>query len=258
MSHLAAGLVAAALAIPHSLAPGETKEDRDPRVVRIAESAWEAAAPFADGRGWTRFETALATIVLQGNESGGFDLRIHAGEVHPIWTQDHGLARCLGQHHVSLLVPAEDWARLAGVDEDATLRCARATTKVLLAHAKLCGVYLGRHATREAIAQTFAAYGSGGHCKPDDEDYRRAKQWESYMAKYGDKPDVPGYRRARPEEVPRVVKDVAKEYLALADREHLGTLRAAPEFAGGERFKIRIERHAEGKIGVSIFVKETE
>lgn len=250
-----AALFKAAQAIPHLLAPGETVEEWNERVHMIVEQNYEAAGDYANGKGWTRFELAIATTVLEGNETR-FDRRIHAGEKHPIWTQDDGLATCLGQHHVSKAIPAEDWARLAGLGLDATARCARATTMMLVSHAKQCGVFIGQRASKNAVAKAMASYGSGGKCTPNDEMWRRGSEWEKLMGKFGPLPDMPGYHRARTGEVPQSVADVAREYLELADKEHLNTVHALPEFAGGERFKIRIERHAGGKIGVSIFMKD--
>jgi hypothetical protein len=264
MSKLAAALVLAAQAIPHSYAPGEVKEQRDERVELIAGAAWKAAGAYADGKGWSRFEVALATVVLEGNESGGFDLRVHAGAVHPIWTQDHGLARCLAQIHETKdqkgnpwgPVPRAIWEKLAGLDEDATELCARVATELLISHAKQCGVYLGRRATKQAVAQAFASYGTGGHCKPDDEDYKRAAQWEALLVKYGNKPDVPGFRRVLPREIPDEIKRHAEEVAATISRRERGPGDSVVvSDSGGRQWTLLVERHAEGKIGVSAFVR---
>lgn len=246
--------------MPHSYAPGEVKEERDVRVELIAHAAWKAAGAFADGKGWSRFELALATVTIEGNESGGFDLRVHAGLQHPIWTQDHGLARCLAQIHETTdprgPVPRAVWEKLAGTDVEATELCAQKATELLVRHAKQCGVYLGRRATKEGVAQAFASYGTGGHCKPDDEDYKRAAQWEAMLIKYGNKPDVPGFRRALPAEIPAEVKRHAAEVAATINRRQRGpgdSVVVSDE--QGRQWTLLVERHAEGKIGVSAFVK---
>lgn len=190
--HLVAALLKAALAIPHSLAPGETAEERQARVEQIAQANASAALAYANGKGWTAFELGLAVTVLQGNESGGFDKRVHAGEEHPIWTQDKGLARCLGQLHETKddkgnpagPVPRSTWEKLAGLGLESTELCARVTTQVLVSHANQCGVFLGRRAQRNLIAQAYASYHFGGKCIPSDSEWKRADQWQALLAKY--------------------------------------------------------------------------
>lgn len=264
---LIAALVKAALAIPHQLAPGETAEEREARVQTIAEANATAALAFANGKGWTAFELGLAVTVLQGNESGGFDRRVHAGEEHPIWTQDKGLARCLGQIHETKdqkgnpagPVPRAVWEKLAGLGLESTELCARVTTQVLVSHANQCGVFLGRRASRNLVAQAFASYGYGGKCKPEDREWKRADQWVSLLGKFGEKPDVPGYHRLPMVKIPEEARDWAQVRIAmLQPQDKVGDLFdvQGPNGQKSGRFKVRLERHAEGKIGFSVFEKD--
>ncbi len=147
-------LLAAALSLPApwTKTPVETPEQYQARLDTIAKAiAIEAPNKL----------TAVTVLVVWYDESR-FDRRIHAGEEHPIWTQDVGRARCLGQLHVSGLVPRAQWERLVGLDIDATRRCARATVRVLLAQRRLC-----RARGTPGLAQTLAAYASGVTCRPD-------------------------------------------------------------------------------------------
>jgi hypothetical protein len=249
-----------ASAIPHLLAPGETQDEWDERVEMIVTSNYEAAAPYATGKGWTRFEIAAATTVLEGNETR-FDKRIHAGEKHPIWTQDDGMATCLGQHHVSKSIPPEKWAALAGLGLDATNRCAQATTMMLVQHARQCGVFIGQRASKNAVAQAFASYGSGGKCAPNDDMWARGAEWEKLMFKFGPKPDVPGHHRVPLNGVPAEVREEAARLVAVFEHGWAdGTRPKIGEVFGVNPdgvYKMRLERHAGGKIGVSVFAEDS-
>lgn len=264
-----AALFKVAQAIPHLLAPDETHEQWDERVHMIVEENYEAAGKFADGKGWTRFELASAVTVKQGNESGGFDRRVHAGEVHPVWTQDKGLARCLGQLHETKdqrgnpagPVPRAVWDKIAGLDLESTALCAHVTTAVLVSHAKQCGVFLGRRASRQLVAQAFASYAYGGKCVPEEREWKQALQWETLMMKFGPAPDLLGYHCVPLGSVPEDVRKQAQELVALmaVGWEQSGGRRIYPKVGetystnpNGD-FKMRLERHAEGKVGVSVF-----
>ena len=257
---LVAALLKAALALPHGLAPGETAEDREARIQTIVEANATAALAYANGKGWSALELGLAVTVLEGNESGGFDRRVHAGEEHPRWTQDHGLARCLGQLHETKAVgpvPRAVWERLAGLDVDSTELCARVTTEVLVAHANQCGVFLGRRANRDLVARAFASYAYGGKCIPEDRELRRAAQWQTLLVKFGEKPDVPGYHRiaAGPE-----VSECARVMIGLlGPKDKIGDLfdcGGILQTDDRDHYKVRLERHAEGKIGFSAFERD--
>ena len=95
------------------------------------------------------------------------------GRRHPIWTQDHGRARCMGQLHRTSLVA--EWLTVAGTDIDATVRCARATLRVLDSAAWRCGK--GHGFTSVAMAWIYAGYASGLSCTATRESERRAHRW---------------------------------------------------------------------------------
>lgn len=251
---IAAWLLTEVSKMPLSRAPDETPEQARGRLEVATSSLAEAAKDQADGTGWTSTELAAWGLVLWHAETL-LDARVHAGLPHPVWTQDRGLARCLGQLHASSLVPPDEWARLAGTDEAATLQCARATLRVAVAQGRRCGTYIGVRASRERVAQVFAAYGSGGKCKPDDRAWQRADRWLKVMASRPDRSPVKGYRRILPMEIPREVlvraADVKKE-IALYKPGEVFYMRPSP----GKDYALLVERHAEGKTGVSVLVRE--
>lgn len=250
---VAAWLYAEARKQPISKAPGETKEELQARLKLITQMLAEEAKPYGNGTGWTSTELAAAAEVIWDGESL-FDRRVHAGEQHPIWTQDNMLARCGMQLHASGLVPADVWTQLGGVDQDATRLCAKYGTRVVVAMARQCGVYNGLRADRNRVAITFASYASGGKCKPDDRAWQRADRWLKMMASRPDheKKTYPGYRRAAPGEIPPAVRSAAEALLldVKESKVHVGSVRdVAP-------YKLVVEHHAEGKTGVSVLVAE--
>lgn len=164
-------LLAAALSLPApwTKTPVETRAEYEARVGTIAHAiALEAPDKL----------TAATVLAIWYGESR-FDLRVHAGEKHPVWTQDMGRARCLGQLHVSGLVPRTEWERLVGTTLDATRRCARATVRVLLAQRRLC-----RARGTPGLAETLAAYGSGRHCRPGPRSIKRAATVRRLLARF--------------------------------------------------------------------------
>ena len=169
---IVAWLVAEALRMPASVDPAETAEDRRARVEMIARSAAVASLEHADGSGWRWRELAAAVLVKQHAESR-FALDVHSGAR----LGDRGKAACLGQLHQSRFLPASEWRALVGTDEDATLRCAQATARMLVAHARHCQVWRGLRANWEIVAITFASYGTGGQCDPLDSSRERAFVW---------------------------------------------------------------------------------
>ncbi len=119
-------------------------------------------------------EEAAATLTVMYGESK-LDPIIHAGGIHPVWTQDKGRARCLSQLHKSGQVP--EWATLAGTDYEATRRCALATIRVLRSSAWKCRVSLYTP-TEADMARVFAEYGLGaGFCRPTVQSMARARMW---------------------------------------------------------------------------------
>lgn len=186
---VAAWLLTEALKMPISKVPDETLVQLEARLTVATTSLAVAGKEHSDGSGWSATELAAWGLVLW-NEEARFDQRIHAGLPHPVWTQDKGLATCMGQLHASRLIPPEMWSRLAGTSDEATLHCARATLMVARAQGRRCGTYIGVRASRERVASVFAAYGSGGNCKPSERDWARADRWLKVMATRPDRRDA--------------------------------------------------------------------
>jgi hypothetical protein len=256
---VAAWLLVEALKMPISKVPDETRDQLQSRLTVATNSLAVAARDQSDGSGWSMTELAAWGLVLW-NEEARFDMRVHAGLPHPRWTQDDGLARCMGQLHTSRLIPPEMWARLAGTSEEATTQCARATLLVARAQGRRCGTYIGVRASRDRVAAVFAAYGSGGNCKPNDRAWTRADRWLKVMASRPDKSPVKGYRRVMPREIPSAVSDHAAALASFLgpewpaeNRLKLGDVQT---FLPDPRYKLIIEKHARGKVGVSVLVRE--
>jgi hypothetical protein len=248
---LAAWLYATAEKLPHSAAPGEEREQYKQRLDGMTTSLAVATKPYADGRAWTASELSLAMLMLWHGETL-FDQRIHAGVEHPKWTQDAGKARCLGQIHISQLVPEEEWNRLVGTSEGATQLCADATARIWVAMARQCGVWSGQRAERTKVAKVFAAYATGGNCTPGERDWARADKWNAAIALRPDRGPVKGYRRAMPSEFSPEAVSLVAGLNAVSSEFKIGT----KEKTSDGRFLALVENHAQGKIGVSVFVKE--
>jgi len=245
---LAGWLYTSGLDLDHSEAPGETREGYLVRMEVIATELAGASRKVADGRGWTASELAMAILTLWHEETR-FDERIHAGTKHPVWHEDYGRAKCLGQLHASLIIPKEQWAELTGTDHGRTRLCADATVKVWTSMAKQCGVWYGQRASRNAVAKTFAAYGSGGKCAPNDRAWARADKWLGRMGNRPDRSPVKGYRRLLPSAVPPEIRARAEQLVAA------GNLSPGTRHEVGPHI-LYVERHAAGKIGVSVLVAE--
>jgi hypothetical protein len=117
---------------------------RDRIAVIVRAVAEATAVPRKDGTyavvppTWRWHRTTLAAAVLTHfYEESRFALEVHAGEEHPVWTQDDGRARCLGQLHAGF-VPSHNWQELAGLDLDATKRCVLWTARALTRMALYC------------------------------------------------------------------------------------------------------------------------
>lgn len=251
------------LKLPGSHAPGETREEYQERVRQIATALAEEATPFANGTGWSSTEIAAAGAVIWYGETL-FDRRIQLGEGHPVWTEDSHLAKCGMQLHASGLVPQDVWGRLVGVGTEPLHLCAQYGLRVVVAQARQCGVFLGVRADRTRVAKMLASYASGGKCVPGDRDWQRADAWLKMMATRPDheKKQLPGYRRAGAAEVPAEVRRMAEGLVDTMsplwppeNRPKIGATSTPsdPRFAS---YKLLVEKHAEGKVGVSVFVKE--
>jgi len=124
----------------------ETPDDYRARAGVIAE----AIAAETPSRYW-----ALGVVTVFWHESH-FRRSVHAGTRRG----DHGRAICLGQHQRNGR-PREQWEALAGVDAEATRRCARATYRTLRRAQGWCSQW---GSVRAGILATFTAYGTGRTC----------------------------------------------------------------------------------------------
>lgn len=251
-------LAAELLKLPKSRAPGETKEEFEARVQEVSVALVQESRQFADGKGWSLTELAAAAGVIWQAETL-FDRRIQVGQEHPVWNQDHGLARCGMQLHVSGIVPQDVWEKLVGEGKDAVHLCAQYGLRVVIAQAKQCGVYFGQRADRRRVAWMFASYGTGGNCTPRDSSWSRADRWVRIMASRPDheKKAHPGFRRVAPGEVPSPIKTAADGIVAAIGKQaDVVPGYERRESVDGRLFALVVERHAEGKIGVSVLVRE--
>jgi len=260
---IAAWLAAELARLPGSHAPGETREEYMERVKEIATALAEEATPYANGTGWTSTELAAAGAMIWYSETL-LDKRIQIGEQHPVWNQDHGLARCGLQLHSSGLVPQDVWERLVGQGAGPVRLCAQYGLRVVVAQARQCGVFLGVRADRNRVAKTFASFATGGKCAPGDRDWKRADLWVKMMAGRPDhsRATLPGYRRVGAAEVPQAVRLEAEGIVNTMSPAWPNDIRprvgdrftpSNPALAG---YKLLVEKHADGKVGVSVFVKE--
>jgi len=256
---VAAWLATELAKLPGSHAPGETREEYINRAGEIATALAEEATPYANGTGWTSTELAAAGAVIWYSETL-LDKRIQIGESHPVWTQDGGLAKCGFQLHVSGLVPQDVWERLAGPGADAVHLCAQYGLRVVVAQARQCGVFAGLRGTRDRIAKTFASFASGGKCVPGDRDWQRADLWIKMMSHRPDnsKKELPGYRRVGPKEIPADIVSSARGIASEIGKEPeiIPGFKRTEHGRDGRVYVSLVEKHAEGKIGVSIFVEE--
>lgn len=246
------------LKLPRSRAPNETREELEARVQEISVALVQEARQFSDGKGWSLTELAAAGGVIWQGETL-FDRRIQAGEEHPIWNQDHGLARCGMQLHVSGIVPQDIWEKLVGEGKDAVHLCAQYGLRVVISQAKQCGVYFGQRADRRRIAWMLASYASGGKCAPGEREWGRADRWLKMMASRPDheKKEHPGFRRVAPSDVPNPIKTAADGIVAAIGKQaDVVPGYERHESVDGRLFALVVERHAEGKIGVSVLVHE--
>ena len=157
----------------YGASPPETDDDRRERIGMIAEVDADVASAgvsqFAPG------DAAALLLAIQLHESA-LDYYVHAGLESPIGHQDHGKARCLGQIHTwpgnPHLPTKTDHMALAGLDREATTRCATVMLKYLWGHAQRCIRRSVPAASRwetaltdAEVAMIAAAYGAG-YCSP--------------------------------------------------------------------------------------------
>lgn len=151
-----------------ALAPAQAPD----RVETILDAA-HASASVARGWRWSTADLEALIDATTYEEGDHWSEAVHAGTR----TGDHGLARCLGQVHVGLLVPAAEWRTLAGVDASATRRCTDAVARVLVA----CSTCAPRGPISEAsVARIVAAYATGRTCRASSSWWRRARLWRRF------------------------------------------------------------------------------
>lgn len=147
----------------------ETPEEREARAEVMAQALYNAAQQMP--KAVYRRAIIAAAISIWWFETR-FGLAVHRGE-RSKYGSDDGKAKCFGQHHersVGLKKEPEEsledfrarqramWESLAGVDLEATERCALATMRVFDSKFMACR----KHAT--PIPAAFGAYGTGGEC----------------------------------------------------------------------------------------------
>jgi hypothetical protein len=181
MYDLKAALLSAALSLPPPwYPPGENPETLEQYRARVdvIASAISTEANQAPGWGWGSRALAFAALTIMYNESG-FALSVHTGEK----LGDRGRASCLGQVHMSGMVPKHEWARLTGVDTESTRRCARATIRYLVAQHRGCKLHT-RPLDLSNMARVFTAYATGGSCVPGKVGLIRAREWNKLMTRH--------------------------------------------------------------------------
>ena len=179
LTDLFAPLLAILLAWPQSLTPEglplETQAAREERYETIAGASTQAAR---DGKGWT-LPVRVAGIITVWQTDNNLDPFIHAGVPHPDPRrhEDHGKARCLGSVHRNDWFTFEQWRALAGTSYSATLRCARATLRLLRSQWWICGKDRGDLETQ--LAWTLQQYATGAKecAEPCQESKDRARFW---------------------------------------------------------------------------------
>jgi hypothetical protein len=169
----------------------ETPEQYRERLVMISEVIADEASLAAAGKpvwefsngetvSWTLGAQALAAAALTvwyGETKFSFDLHVHGKSR---WGQDRGKAHCMGQLHVSKLVPKPEWESTVGATRAATRNCARATMRVLAVHVQRCGV---DGPTADAFARVFFAYGSGQGCGRNLQSVNRGRRFVHLLSK---------------------------------------------------------------------------
>jgi hypothetical protein len=159
----------------------ETPSDYNARLETIAKAIAIEAEAAEDWR-WDANSLAAATLVIWYGESR-FALEVHNGAGKSRYGEDDGRARCFGQLHQTGLVPKDEWDKLAGIDLEATRRCARFTMKVLSVQGRRCGMTLNKPNMWE-VARMVSAYGSGKKsCAPTKDSTARARRWTKVMAR---------------------------------------------------------------------------
>lgn len=157
----------------------ETPVERKARYATIDE-----AVDSVSGEGpkyWTRLMRKAAVLAVMRMESA-FDPIVHAGGVHPVWTQDHGHSRCMGQIHDTVVKDRQRWEQLAGTDLEATTRCAREIIHQLTV-VSWCGRPRKGDNGSDSWIRVFSAYGSGMGCAPTKAGEAKANAFSRFLVR---------------------------------------------------------------------------
>lgn len=185
MEHILDALFAFAMAVEltfYGPNPPETLDERRDRIEMIVEVDTEVSHSID-----SEFDPRDAAALLLTTQIGESKLEyyVHAGLKSPIGHQDHGKARCLGQLHTwpgnRHLPTAEDHRALAGLDREATKRCASTMLKYLWGHASRCirrdmpvTTRWDKPLADHEVVAIFAAYGIGRCSDPTKSNRARA------------------------------------------------------------------------------------
>jgi len=175
MTVLAPTLLAAALALMPAPSPawGEPREAFMARMGMITENVEKAVQKAPEG---ARYQLALAVVIVFWAESR-FSPFVHSGEKRG----DGGRAICMGQHHQLQRTEAE-WLGLAGLDAEATFRCAQETARGLVRAYLYCADLI----PKATYAEAFVLYGTGRTCRAEESSWQplfeeRAQKWRSLV-----------------------------------------------------------------------------
>lgn len=194
ISTLKAVALVIALSHPRPWYPADYEQRESPagyerRVGVLVEAAVRVGAEPVRTWRWNR-NAAIAAILAHWRDESKFAYEVHGGWKHPIWHQDHGRARCLGQHQVSGIVRRAEWRTLAGIDLAASMRCARVTLRTLGVMRARCAP---RGPTNDGVIAMFSAMWGKG-CTHTSAGRRKAHLFGLYYRALQRKAPVPVWR----------------------------------------------------------------
>ena len=172
-------LKAVFLAVPltwYPADPPETPEQFKARKLMVAEQSAKAATAYR----WSFPAADMAALigVIMIYESA-LEYQVHAGGESLLGNQDSAKARCLGQIHQNGRT-VEEWRALAGLDPEATFRCAAAIAGAMEYHVKRCKLFTDQGRMTAVQANIlFYRYGTGnGPCSTAKRSRKREARWE--------------------------------------------------------------------------------
>jgi hypothetical protein len=194
---LKAAALAVALSHPRPWYPSTYEQRESParyerRVGVLVEAAVRVGGNPPTNWRWSR-NALIAGILAHWRDESKFAYEVHGGWRHPVWHQDHGRARCLGQHQASGVMPRARWRKLAGVDLAASMRCARATAEALARMRPSCAPH---GMTNDGIIALFSAMWGRG-CEHTSAGQRKAHLFGRYFRALQKNAPAPYWRPAR-------------------------------------------------------------